>query len=48
MASKMSCLHGVGSDIQNQSSNLVDAYKRTELDESSGLGIFALSAIHCR
>ena len=37
--------YGVGSDLQNQSSNLVDAYKRSELDEKSGLGIFALSAI---
>ena len=37
--------HGVGSDLQLRQSNLVDAYKRNELDESSGLGIFALSAI---
>jgi len=37
--------YGVGSDLQNQSSNLVDAYKRNELEESTGLGIFALSAI---
>ncbi len=36
---------GVGSDLQNQSSNLVDAYKRSELEESTGLGIYALSAI---
>ncbi len=35
----------IGSDIQNQSSNLVDAYKRNELEPSTGLGIFALSAI---
>jgi hypothetical protein len=35
----------IGSDIQNQSSNLVDAYKRSELEESTGLGIYALSAI---
>lgn len=35
----------IGSDIQNQSSNLVDAYKRNELEQSSGLGIYALSAI---
>ncbi len=35
----------IGSDMQNQSSNLVDAYKRNELEESSGLGIYALSAI---
>jgi hypothetical protein len=37
--------YGVGSDLQNASSNLVDAYKRNELIEDSGLGIFALSAI---
>ena len=36
---------GVGSELQNRSSNLVDAYKRSELDKASGLGIFALSAI---
>ena len=37
--------YGVGSDLQNQSSNLVDAYKKNELDSKTGLGIFALSAI---
>ncbi|MEL6917635.1 MAG: hypothetical protein AAFO99_07875, partial [Bacteroidota bacterium] len=37
--------YGVGSDLQNQSSNLVDAYKRSELVKASGLGIYALSAI---
>lgn len=37
--------HGVPSDLQNGTSNLVDAYKRTELHAESGLGIFALSAI---
>lgn len=37
--------YGVGSDLQNASSNLADAYKRTELLSDSGLGIFALSAI---
>ena len=36
---------GVGSDIQNSASNLVDAYKRSELEKESGLGIYALSAI---
>jgi hypothetical protein len=36
---------GVGPDLQNSTSNLVDAYKRNELNESSGLGIYALSAI---
>ncbi|NQY01504.1 MAG: hypothetical protein HRT70_10360, partial [Flavobacteriaceae bacterium] len=35
----------IGSDVQNASSNLVDAYKRNELEATSGLGIFALSAI---
>jgi hypothetical protein len=37
--------YGVSSDLQNSTSNLVDAYKRNELIESFGLGIFALSAI---
>ncbi|MFN8887728.1 MAG: hypothetical protein ACK5WF_09730, partial [Cyclobacteriaceae bacterium] len=37
--------YGVGSALQNRTSNLVDAYKRNELDEESGVGIFALSAI---
>lgn len=37
--------HGVGSDLQSSTSNLVDAYKRNELHKESGLGIFALSAI---
>ncbi len=36
---------GVASDLQNSTSNLVDAYKRNELDVNSGLGIYALSAI---
>lgn len=36
---------GVSSDLQSSTSNLVDAYKRSELHEQSGLGIFALSAI---
>ena len=36
---------GVGSDLQNATSILVDAYKRNELDVDSGMGIFALSAI---
>ncbi|MFN5885098.1 MAG: hypothetical protein ACK445_07135, partial [Bacteroidota bacterium] len=36
---------GVGSDLQNTTSILVDAYKRNELDLDSGVGIFALSAI---
>jgi hypothetical protein len=37
--------HGVSSDLQATTSNLVDAYKRSEIDSQSGLGIFALSAI---
>ncbi len=37
--------HGVGSALQNKCSNLVDAYKRNELEVDSGVGIFALSAI---
>ncbi len=37
--------YGVGSDLQNATSNLVDAYKRSELLPETGLGIFALSAI---
>ena len=37
--------YGVNSDLQATTSNLVDAYKRSELHENSGLGIFALSAI---
>ena len=37
--------YGVSSDLQMRSSNLVDAYKRNELEKGSGLGIFALSAI---
>jgi hypothetical protein len=37
--------YGVPSDTQNRVSNLVDAYKKSELEKDSGLGIFALSAI---
>ncbi|CAM1371638.1 hypothetical protein [Tenacibaculum xiamenense] len=37
--------YGVGSDLQRASSNLVDAYKRSELDKTTGLGIYALSSI---
>ena len=37
--------YGVGSYLQNNTSNLGDAYKRSELEPESGLGIFALSAI---
>jgi hypothetical protein len=35
----------VTTDLQNSRSNLVDAYKKSELQEEVGLGIFALSAI---
>jgi hypothetical protein len=35
---------GVGSDLQSSTSNLVDAYKRSELESVSKIGIFALSA----
>lgn len=37
--------YGVSSDLQNASSNLVDAYKKCELEVDAGLGIYALSAI---
>ena len=37
--------YGVSSDLQASTSNLVDAYKRSELHQNSGVGIFALSAI---
>jgi len=37
--------YGIGSELQLRVSNLGDAYKRTELDEGSGLAIYALSAI---
>ncbi|MCL7754463.1 hypothetical protein [Polaribacter sp. Z022] len=35
----------VTTDLQNSRSNLVDAYKKSELQEEVGLGIYALSAI---
>jgi len=35
---------GVETNLQNSSSNLVDAYKRSELLKETGIGIFALSA----
>ncbi|MGA9271571.1 MAG: hypothetical protein WBV45_13195, partial [Lutimonas sp.] len=37
--------YGVPSDLQNNRSNLVDAYKRSELEEEVGIGIYNLSAI---
>jgi hypothetical protein len=35
----------VGEDLQKASSNLVDAYKRSELKKETGIGIIALSAV---
>ncbi|MCP4123288.1 MAG: hypothetical protein GY751_16160, partial [Bacteroidetes bacterium] len=37
--------YGVNPDLQNLVSNLVDAYKRSELVKQAGLGIYSLSAI---
>ncbi len=37
--------YGVNSELQANTSNLVDAYKRNEIHSQSGLGIFGLSAI---
>jgi hypothetical protein len=37
--------YGVNAALQNASSNLVDAYKRNELEAEVGLGIYSLSAI---
>ena len=37
--------YGGGGDVQNSYSNLVDAYKKNELQADTGIGIFALSAI---
>ncbi len=37
--------YGVPSEVQQSTSNLVDAYKRSELEPGTGLGMFALSAI---
>ncbi|MFP2997002.1 hypothetical protein ABN763_13885 [Spongiivirga sp. MCCC 1A20706] len=37
--------YGVDPNLQNSGSNLVDAYKRNELQASIGLGIYGLSAI---
>ena len=36
---------GIDESLQNTSSNLVDAYKRAELEHDSKMGIYALSAI---
>lgn len=37
--------YGVSSEMQNTRSNLVDAYKKNELESEVGIGIYALSAI---
>jgi len=37
--------YGVPSDLQATTSNLVDAYKRSELEPTTGVGMYALSAI---
>ncbi len=37
--------YGVNAPLQNDRSNLVDAYKKSELEVEDGIGIYALSAI---
>ena len=37
--------YGLSADFQNSASNLVDAYKKSELEPDTGIGIYALSAI---
>ncbi len=37
--------YGVTTEMQNTRSNLVDAYKRSELHPESGIGVYALSSI---
>lgn len=37
--------YGVPQDLQNSASNLVDAYKKSELEADTRLGIYSLSAI---
>lgn len=37
--------YGISADLQNNTSCLADAYKRSELIKDTGIGIFALSAI---
>jgi hypothetical protein len=37
--------YGVSTDMQSSTSNLVDAYKKNELEAAVGIGIYALSAI---
>ena len=44
MACKTCCLMAQPTSLQNTFSNLLNAYKRNELEPDTGLGIFALSA----
>ncbi len=37
--------YGINADLQNNRSNLADAYKKSELEKDLGMGIYALSAI---
>ncbi|NQW37241.1 MAG: hypothetical protein HQ471_09565 [Flavobacteriales bacterium] len=37
--------YGISAELQNSKSNLVDAYKKSELEAEIGLGIYKLSAI---
>ncbi|NNL03100.1 MAG: hypothetical protein HKP39_12565, partial [Eudoraea sp.] len=37
--------YGINEDLQNNRSNLADAYKKSELEAEIGLGIYALSAV---
>ena len=37
--------YGIERGLQSERSNLLDAYKKSELDEPTGLGIFALSSL---
>ncbi len=37
--------YGINADLQNNRSNLADAYKKSELESDLGMGIYALSAI---
>jgi len=37
--------YGVSEDLQNKRSNLVDAYKKCELDANTGIGTYALSSM---
>ena len=36
---------GANTSLQNERSNLVDAYKKSELESKSGIGIYSLSAV---